>query len=123
MAAAHILYEIKNLLFTNLAKTYFSQDLQHKVLSKQNFCGTLHPLQRHTVWETLLHGMLETCGSFVTKLSRLDPHKERKIIHWCRTQTSSHRSQGFVYGWVNEAGVSTEAPDRSALLCYGMDQN
>ena len=33
-AAAHILYEIENLLFTNLTKTYFSQDLQHKVLSK-----------------------------------------------------------------------------------------
>jgi len=29
-----MLYEIENLLFTNLAKTYFSQDLQHKVLSK-----------------------------------------------------------------------------------------
>jgi len=37
---AHILYEIENLLFTNLAKTYFSQDLQHKVLSKhKNFAA------------------------------------------------------------------------------------
>jgi len=34
LAAAHILYESENLLFTNLAKSYFSQDLQHKVLSK-----------------------------------------------------------------------------------------
>jgi len=34
LAAAHILYEIENLLFTNLAKTYFSQNLQYKVLSK-----------------------------------------------------------------------------------------
>jgi len=34
LAATHILYESENLLFTNLAKSCFSQDLQHKVLSK-----------------------------------------------------------------------------------------
>jgi len=40
-----MLYEIDNLLFTNLAKIYFSQDVQHKVLSKRktfaaHFSGT-----------------------------------------------------------------------------------
>jgi len=34
LAAAHILHESENLLFTNLAKSYFLQVLQHKVLSK-----------------------------------------------------------------------------------------
>jgi len=44
LAAAHIVYEIENLLFTNFAKTYFSQDLQHKVLSKHKTFAALFSL-------------------------------------------------------------------------------
>jgi len=55
----------------------------------------------------------------VTKLSRLDACEDWKVVHWCWTQASSHDSQGIVDGRVSEAGMSTAAPDRSAvgLLC------
>jgi len=46
----------------------------------------------------------------------------RKVVRWCRTQTSSHRSQGVVDGTVNEADMSTAAPDRSAILCWLVGQ-
>jgi len=46
-----------------------------------------------------------------------------KVVRWCRTQVSSHNSQGVVDSWVNEAGMSTVAPDRSAALCDWIDQD
>ena len=48
---------------------------------------------------------------------RLDANNDTKIVHLCRTQTSSHSSQGVVDDRVSEAGVSTAAPGRSAALC------
>ena len=52
------------------------------------------------------------------KLSRLDHRENRKIVRWCRTQASSHSSQGVIDNKISEAGVSTAAPDRSVVLCY-----
>ena len=43
--------------------------------------------------------------------------EERKVVHRCRTQASSHNSQNVVDGKVNEAGVSTASPDSRAVLC------
>jgi len=40
-----------------------------------------------------------------------------KVVRWCSTQASSHNSQGVVDGGVDEAGMSTVAPERSAVLC------
>ena len=57
------------------------------------------------------------CGSFATKVSRLDACENWKVVHWCRTQASSHDSQGVVDGGVDKASVSTAVPDRSAVLC------
>jgi len=45
-----------------------------------------------------------------------------KVVRWCRAQASSHNSQGVVDGGVNEARMSTAAPDRSAVLCSWMHQ-
>jgi len=39
------------------------------------------------------------------------------------SQASSRNSQGVVAGRINEADVSTAAPDRSAVLCCWMDQS
>ena len=61
------------------------------------------------------------CDSTATKLSRLDGCEGWKVVRWCRSQVSSHTSQGVGDGGVNEAGMSTAAPDRSALLCCWMD--
>jgi len=41
----------------------------------------------------------------------------RKAVRWCGTQASSHNSQGVIDGRVNEVGVNTAAPDRSAVHC------
>jgi len=49
------------------------------------------------------------------KLSRLDACEGWKVVRWCGTQASSHNSQGVVDGGVDEAGMSTAAPDRSTL--------
>ena len=57
-----------------------------------------------------------------TKLSRLDACEDWKFVRWCRTQASSHNSQGVVDGGVNKAGISTAAPNRRAVLCSRMDQ-
>ena len=38
------------------------------------------------------------------------------------TQASSHNSQGVVDGGVNEAGMSTVAPNRRTVLCSRLDQ-
>jgi len=59
-----------------------------------------------------LHGTAcqRQCGSIATKLSRLDACKGWKVVCWCRTQASSHNSQGVVDGGVDEAGMSTPAP-------------
>jgi len=64
-----------------------------------------------------LHGTTRwrQCGSIAMKLSRLDVCEGWKVVRWCRTQTSSHNSQGVVDGGVDEAGMSTAAPDRSTL--------
>jgi len=51
LAAAHVLYEIENLLFTKFAKTYYSQDLQHKVLSKHKTFAA-HSLGNTAIEET-----------------------------------------------------------------------
>jgi len=64
-----------------------------------------------------LHGVLETCGSFATKLSKLDFCEDRKVVRWCRVQASSHNLQDVIDGRINEAGVSTAALDRRAVLC------
>jgi len=47
----------------------------------------------------------------------LDACEDWKVVRWCRTQASSHNSQGVVDGGVGKAGMSTEAPIRSAVLC------
>ena len=63
-------------------------------------------------------GAIERCarGSFfATKLSRLDACEDGKVVRWFRTQASCHNSQGVVDGKVNEAGVNTAAPCRSAI--------
>jgi len=52
----------------------------------------------------------------------LHAYEDWKVVRWCRTQASSHNSQGVVDGGVNEAGMSTAAPSRSAVLCSQMDQ-
>jgi len=66
-----------------------------------------------------LHGTAcyRQCGSFATELSRLDTYEKRKIVRWCRTQASSHNSQGVVDGRVIEVGMNTAAPDRSEVFC------
>ena len=63
------------------------------------------------------HGLLQTMWlpSFAMKLSRLDACDDRKVVCWCRTQAASRNSQGFVGGSISEVGVSTTAPDRSAV--------
>jgi len=45
------------------------------------------------------------------KLSRLDACEDWKVVRWCEMQASSHDSQGVVDGGVDDAGVSTAAPD------------
>jgi len=46
------------------------------------------------------------CGSFATKLSRLNACENRMVVCWCKTQASSHNLQGVVDGNVNEVGIS-----------------
>jgi len=50
-------------------------------------------------------------------LSRLDACKGWKVVRWCRTQASSHNSQGVVDGGADEVGMSTAAPNKCAVLC------
>ena len=66
-----------------------------------------------------LHGTAckRECGSIATKLSRFDACEDWKVVRWCRTQASSHKSQDVVDGRVNEVCVITAALDRSAVLC------
>jgi len=51
----------------------------------------------------------------------MDTVEDRKIVCWCRTQASSHNSQGVVDNRVDEAGVSTAAPDRSAVQYFSVE--
>ena len=51
------------------------------------------------------------------KFSRLDACEDWKAVRWCRVQASYHNSQGAAVGRVDEAGVSTAAADRGAVLC------
>jgi len=37
----------------------------------------------------------------------LDACEDSKVVRWCRTQASSHNSQGLVVGGVDEVGMST----------------
>ena len=46
----------------------------------------------------------------------LDASENRKVVRWCRTQATSHNSQGVVDSAANEAVVSTAAPDGSAIF-------
>ena len=71
-----------------------------------------------------LHGTACYCksSSFATKLSRLDDCKNRKVVRWYRTLSSSRNSQGVVDGRVSEAGVSTATPHMSAALCCWIEQ-
>ena len=66
-----------------------------------------------------LHGTAckRQCGFIAAKLSRLDACEDWKFVRWCRTLASGHNSQGVVDCGVDEAGVSTAAPDRRAVLC------
>ena len=70
------------------------------------------------------HGTMRwrQCGSIAMKLSRLDACEGWKVVRWCRTQASSHNSQGVVDGGVDEAGMSTAAPDRRTVLCGWVHQ-
>ena len=61
-------------------------------------------------------------GSNATKLSRLDACEDWKLVRWCGANASSHNSQGAVDGGIDEAGMSTAAPDKHAVLCGGMHQ-
>jgi len=63
-------------------------------------------------------------GSFATKIKRMDACKYRKVVRRCRTQASGDNQQGVVDGRVNEAAVSSVAPDRSPVLfgCVYQDQ-
>jgi len=59
-------------------------------------------------------------GSIATKLSRLDACNDGRIKSrhpLCRTQASSHSSQGVVDDGVDKASVNTATPDRSAVFC------
>jgi len=47
------------------------------------------------------HAVHEAGSSFATKLSNLDDCENRKVVRWCRTQASSHNSQGIVDGKAN----------------------
>ena len=45
----------------------------------------------------------------------MDAYEDWKVVRWCRTKAPSHNSQGVVDGGVNKAGMSTAAPNRSAV--------
>jgi len=47
----------------------------------------------------------------------LDACEDWKVVRWCRTQASTHNAQGLLVGGVDEAGMSTAAPNWSAVLC------
>ena len=71
-----------------------------------------------------LHGTAShrECDSTATKLSRFDACEDWKVVLWCKTQASRHNSQGVVHGGVDEGGISTAAPNRSAVLCSPLHQ-
>ena len=58
--------------------------------------------QVNTEWSRCWGSMAcqRQCGSIATKLSRLDACEGWKVVCWCRTQASSHNSQGVVNGGV-----------------------
>ena len=57
-------------------------------------------------------------GPLATKINRLDSCEDREVVCWCTTQASCHDSQGVVDGRVNDAVMSTAAPDRRAVRCW-----
>jgi len=67
-------------------------------------------------------GLLETVWLHCDELSRLDACEDWKVVRWCRTQASSHNSQGVVNSEVNKAGVITATPDRRAVFSDWMHQ-
>jgi len=62
------------------------------------------------------HGVLETVWLHWDEAQQVWCLRGRKIVRWCRTQASSHSSQGVVGCRINEARVSTAEPARSAIL-------
>jgi len=72
----------------------------------------------HAPW----HGVLQGVAPLRRSSAGWMPVRIGRLSGWCMTQASSHTSQGVVDGGVNKAVVSTAAPDRSAVLCGGMDQ-
>jgi len=47
----------------------------------------------------------------------LDACEHKNVVGWCRMQASSHNWQGVVDARVNETGMSTVTPNRSAVFC------
>jgi len=64
----------------------------------------------------------DSVAPFATKLSGLDACEDWEVVRWCRMQACSHNSQGVNDGGVDEACMSTAAPDRGAVLCGSIDQ-
>ena len=76
----------------------------------------------HASW----HGVLETVWFHCDEAQQVGCLRGWEgcvlLVGPCGTQASSHNSQGVVDGGVDEAGMSTAAPHRSAALCSSMYQ-
>ena len=72
---------------------------------------------RHSENVFLIHNMNGNMNGMNGMNSRLDACDGWKVVRWCRSQASSHNSQGVVDGGIDEVGRSTAAPNRSAVLC------
>ncbi|CAK8671350.1 unnamed protein product [Clavelina lepadiformis] len=51
----------------------------------------------------------------------IDAYEDRKIIQWCRKETSIHSMQNPVCDSIESVGVCTALPDRFAVLGSGVD--
>jgi len=56
------------------------------------------------------HGVLQTVWPHCDEAQQIGCGDDWKIVCCCRTQASSHSSQGVADGGVDKAGVSTAAP-------------
>ena len=64
------------------------------------------------------HGVLEIVRLHCNEAQQVGCFaKVGRLSAGCRTQVSSHNSQGVVDGGVYEAGMSTVAPNRRAAHC------
>jgi len=63
------------------------------------------------------HGALETAWLHCNEAQQVGCLRGWKVVRRGRTQASSHNSQGAVDGGVDEAGMSTAAPDKRVALC------